>query len=117
MLSVYADSANATDPLAALVIGDRPEPTANPGWQRVEVKAASLNHHDVWSLRGVGLASDRLPMILGCDAAGIDESGREVVVHGIIGDPGWSGAETQDPKRSFVIRKVSGDFRSVCFGP
>ena len=110
MFSVYADSANATDPLAALVIGDQPEPTAKPGWQRVEVKAASLNHHDVWSLRGVGLASDRLPMILGCDAAGIDESGRDVVVHGIIGDPGWSGAETQDPKRSLLSEKYQGTF-------
>ena len=110
MFAVYADSANATDPLAALVVGDRPEPDAQPGWQRVEVKAASLNHHDVWSLRGVGLASDRLPMILGCDAAGIDESGREVVVHGIIGDPGWLGVETQDPKRSLLSEKYQGTF-------
>ena len=110
MFAVYADSANATDPLAALVVGDRPEPAAQPGWQRVEVKAASLNHHDVWSLRGVGLASDRLPMILGCDAAGIDESGREVVVHGIIGDPGWLGVETQDPKRSLLSEKYQGTF-------
>ena len=110
MFAVYADAANATDPLAALVVGDRPEPTAQPGWQRVEVKAASLNHHDVWSLRGVGLASDRLPMILGCDAAGIDESGREVVVHGIIGDPGWLGVETQDPKRSLLSEKYQGTF-------
>ena len=110
MFAVYADSANATDPLAALVLGDRPEPAAQPGWQRVEVKAASLNHHDVWSLRGVGLPSDRLPMILGCDAAGIDESGREVVVHGIIGDPGWLGVETQDPKRSLLSEKYQGTF-------
>ena len=110
MFAVYADAANATDPLAALVVGDRPEPDAQPGWQRVEVKAASLNHHDVWSLRGVGLASDRLPMILGCDAAGIDESGREVVVHGIIGDPGWLGVETQDPKRSLLSEKYQGTF-------
>ena len=28
----------------------------------VSVKAAALNHHDVWSLRGVGLPADRLPL-------------------------------------------------------
>ena len=29
------------------------------GWTTVEVKASSLNHHDLWSLRGVGLARRR----------------------------------------------------------
>lgn len=110
MFAVYADSANPTNPLDALVVGERPEPAAQDGWQRVAVKAASLNHHDVWSLRGVGLPSDRLPMILGCDAAGIDESGREVVVHGIINDPNWTGVETQDPKRSLLSEKYQGTF-------
>ena len=40
------------------------------GWVKVQVKAASLNHHDVWSLRGVGLPAERMPMILGTDAVG-----------------------------------------------
>ncbi|MEU2074704.1 transglycosylase domain-containing protein, partial [Streptomyces sp. NPDC013489] len=31
--------------------------------------------------RGVGLPEGKLPMILGCDAAGIDEDGNEVVLH------------------------------------
>jgi len=117
MLAVYADSANPTDPLAALVVGERPEPEPRSGWQRVEVKAASLNHHDIWSLRGVGLPSDRLPMILGCDAAGIDESGREVVVHGIINDPDWTGSETQDPKRSLLSEKFQGTFAKYVLVP
>ncbi len=110
MFAVYANSANPADPLAALVVGERPEPEVAPGWARVEVRAASLNHHDIWSLRGVGLPSDRLPMILGCDAVGIDESGREVVVHGIIGDPDWQGEETFDPKRSLLSEKHQGTF-------
>ena len=42
---------------------DPPEVPA--GWVTVTVKAAGLNQHDVWSLRGVGLAADRLPMVLG----------------------------------------------------
>ena len=53
-----------------LELGERPAPEARPGWTTVNVRAASLNHHDLWSLRGVGLAEDKLPMILGCDAAG-----------------------------------------------
>jgi NADPH:quinone reductase-like Zn-dependent oxidoreductase len=117
MFAVYANSANATDPLSALVVGERPEPEARGGWQRIEVKAASLNHHDIWSLRGVGLPSDRLPMILGCDASGIDEGGREVVVHGIIGDPEWTGPETQDPKRSLLSEKYQGTFAKYVLVP
>ena len=57
-------------------------------WVSVEVRAAALNHHDVWSLRGVGLPADRLPMILGCDAAGVTADGREVIVHAVVNDPG-----------------------------
>ena len=117
MFAVYANSANPTDPLASLVVGERPEPESKTGWQRVEVKAASLNHHDIWSLRGVGLASDQLPMILGCDASGIDESGREVLVHAIIGDAAWTGAETQDPKRSLLSEKYQGTFAQFVLVP
>ena len=61
------------------------------GWITVKVRAAALNHHDLWSLRGVGLTADRLPMILGCDAAGVDEDGNEVVIHSVIGDPDAGG--------------------------
>lgn len=73
MFAVYAERFNAEDPLEALVIGERPDPVVPEGWTTVSVKAASLNHHDLWSLRGVGLKQERLPMILGCDASGIDE--------------------------------------------
>ena len=78
------------------------------GWVKVRVKAASLNHHDLWSLRGVGLPADRLPMILGCDAAGLDEDGNEVVVHAVIGDPDWRGDETLDPRRSLLSERHQG---------
>ncbi|HEY4830532.1 MAG TPA: hypothetical protein VIH85_27445, partial [Solirubrobacteraceae bacterium] len=89
MLAVYAEAINREDPLAGLRIDDRPDPEPPEGWTTVTVKAASLNHHDLWSLRGVGLSEDRLPMILGCDAAGLDEDGNEVIVHAVISDPGW----------------------------
>ncbi|QXE34773.1 zinc-binding dehydrogenase [Streptomyces sp. GMY02] len=88
MFAAYAARTDFNDPLNGLELGERPAPEARPGWTTVTVKAASLNHHDLWSLRGVGLAEDKLPMILGCDAAGLDEDGNEVVVHSVIGQTG-----------------------------
>jgi NADPH:quinone reductase-like Zn-dependent oxidoreductase len=88
MFAVYAARIDAQQPLSGLELGERPEPERRDGWTTVTVKAASLNHHDLWSLRGVGLGEKSLPMILGCDAAGIDEDGNEVVLHSVIGQTG-----------------------------
>jgi NADPH:quinone reductase-like Zn-dependent oxidoreductase len=90
VFAVTATSFDEVDPLAGLRLGEVPEPTPRPGWVVVTIKAAALNHHDLWSLRGVGLERERLPMILGCDAAGVDEDGNEVVVYPII----WEGRRT-----------------------
>jgi NADPH:quinone reductase-like Zn-dependent oxidoreductase len=108
VLAVYASEIDPDDPLGCLTVGERPEPEAPSGWTTVSVRAASLNHHDLWSLRGVGLSRDRLPMILGCDAAGIDEEGNEVVVHAVISDDSWRGDETFDPKRSLLSEQHQG---------
>lgn len=86
MLAVTVTSQSADDPLSGLTVGKRPEPTAKPGWEVVTVRAASLNHHDLWSLRGVGLPADQLPRVLGCDAAAVTGDGDEVVVHAVITD-------------------------------
>jgi len=102
MLAVSVTEFDTDEPLRGLTVGDRPEPEAPDGWTIVTVRAASLNHHDLWSLRGVGLGEDRLPMILGCDAAGLDEDGNEVIVHAVISDDGWQGDETLDPRRSLL---------------
>ncbi len=91
-------------------MGERPDPEPAEDWTTVTVKAASLNHHDLWSLRGVGLPEDRLPMTLGCDAAGLDEDGNEVVVHAVISSPDWRGDETLDPKRSLLSERYQGTF-------
>ena len=108
MLAVLAKDIDRDDPLRALAIEDVPEPETRDGWSTVSVKAASLNHHDLWSLRGVGLSRDRLPMILGCDAAGLDEDGNEVVVHSVISDDSWRGDETLDPRRSLLSERHPG---------
>ena len=108
MRAVYAAAQSVTDPLSGLVVGERPEPVARPGWTTVALRAAGLNHHDIWSLKGVGLPADRLPMILGCDGAGVDESGREVIVHAVVSSPDWLGEETLDPRRSLLSEVHDG---------
>jgi NADPH:quinone reductase-like Zn-dependent oxidoreductase len=88
MQAAYASRFSDADPLAALAVGERPEPVLpTADWVTVEVRASSLNHHDLWSLRGVGLTEAQLPMILGCDAAGIGPDGAEVVVYPVIFEP------------------------------
>lgn len=74
----------------------------------VSVRAAALNRHDLWSLRGVGLGEEQLPMILGCDAAGVDTEGNDVIVHAVISDPDWRGDETLDPSRTLLSEKHQG---------
>ncbi|QMU72594.1 zinc-binding dehydrogenase [Streptacidiphilus sp. P02-A3a] len=108
MFAAYAARINADDPLSGLELGERPEPEPRPGWSVVTVRAASLNHHDLWSLRGVGLPAERLPMILGCDAAGIDQDGNEVVLHSVIGQTGH-GVGPDEP-RSILTERYQGTF-------
>ncbi|GAA3045416.1 hypothetical protein GCM10020000_26400 [Streptomyces olivoverticillatus] len=113
MFAAYAARIDRDQPLNGLVLGERPEPEARPGWTTVNVKAASLNHHDLWSLRGVGLGEEALPMILGCDAAGTDEDGNEVVLHSVIGQSGH-GVGPDEP-RSILTERYQGTFAErVC---
>jgi NADPH:quinone reductase-like Zn-dependent oxidoreductase len=111
MLAAFTSGFDSDNPLDALEVGERPSPQVPQGWAAVQVKAASLNHHDLWSLRGIGLAPSALPMILGCDAAGIDDEGREVIVHSVIGSASAGGGdETFDPGRSLLSEKHQGTF-------
>ena len=109
MFAVTAARIDAENPLNGLEAGERPEPKVPDGWTTVAVKAAALNHHDIFSLRGVGLGADKLPMVLGCDAAGVDEDGNEVIVHAVIGDAAAGGGdETLDPRRSLLSERFDG---------
>ena len=108
MLAAFVSTPAPKDPLSVLEVGERPEPVVPDGWTTIQVKAVSLNHHDLFSLQGIGLPQERMPMILGTDAAGIDEDGNEVVVHGVIASPGWMGDETLDPKRSLLSEVHQG---------
>ncbi|MCA6093765.1 zinc-binding dehydrogenase [Streptomyces sp. SCA3-4] len=108
MFAAYAARIDRDQPLNGLELGERPEPEARPGWTTVNVKAASLNHHDLWTLRGVGISEKALPMILGCDAAGTDENGNEVVIHSVIGQTGH-GVGPGEP-RSILTERYQGTF-------
>lgn len=111
MFAVTAARIDADDPLTGLELGERPDPSPPDGWTTVTVRAAALNHHDVWTLRGVGISPDRLPIVLGCDAAGVDDDGNDVIVHAVIGDPAVAGGdETLDPRRSLLSERFDGTF-------
>ncbi len=117
MLAVTAVRQSSSDPLSGLEVGERPEPTIPQGWTTVRLRTAALNHHDLWSLRGVGLPADRLPMVLGCDGAGVDPEGNEVLVHAVVASPGWSGDETFDPGRSLLSEVYDGTLAEVVAVP
>lgn len=103
MLAIRCVAQSDTDPLDGLQVGDVAPPEVPDGWVQVDLRASSLNHHDLWSLRGVGLDPARLPMTLGCDGAGTLADGTEVVVHAVIGDPeAGGGDETLDPRRTLL---------------
>ncbi|MBE7699904.1 zinc-binding dehydrogenase [Oerskovia sp. Sa1BUA8] len=106
MLAAYVTHFDQQDPLAGLTVGERPAPEPRENWSVVDVRAASLNHHDLWSLRGVGLRAEQLPMILGTDAAGVAPDGTEVVVHGVIGADGHGVGPAES--RTLLSEKYQG---------
>jgi NADPH:quinone reductase-like Zn-dependent oxidoreductase len=64
MFAAIAARIDPDDPLNGLELTDRPEPAKPDGWTTVNVRATALNHHDVWTLRGVGIDPARLPIVL-----------------------------------------------------
>lgn len=87
METYRAAAAHAFDkntPLDMLSVIDVPVPDVPPGWTRVRVRAASVNHHDVWTLRGVLSHPAQPPVVLGTDAAGTTDDGTEVIVHAVL---------------------------------
>lgn len=116
MRCVYVDSFSP-DGLQGLGVGrlDPTYPIAESSedhdpntWVRVNVRAAALNHHDLWSLKGIGLGQESLPMVLGTDGAGVTDDGREVIIHSVISSPLWQGRENLDPRRTLLSEKYPG---------
>lgn len=118
MLSVRCTSFTPDDPLVGLEVVDAAEPELPEGWEIVRVRAAALNHHDLWTLRGVGVTEDELPIQLGTDAAGVTADGREVVVHAVLSTAGEGEDETLAPDfHLFSERGVPGTFAERIAAP
>ena len=112
MFAVYATHAAPDDPLSALKTGERPEPDVPEGWVRVKVSHASLNRHDLYTLRGLSGHAEGIsyPIILGNDAAGTLDDGTPVVLYPVMGGEDWRGDETLDPRCHIPSEFVHGTF-------
>lgn len=118
MLAAVAHTQNSNDPLSCLELRQIPLPEAPAGWTRIKVKASSLNMHDVWTLRGVGHDPKNIPIVLGCDVAGVTDDGREVVVYPVLADPeAGNGDETLDPNRALLSEQHDGGFAEYIVVP
>ena len=119
MFAVYASKPNLDDPLAAVVVGERPEPKVTEGWMRVKVSHASLNRHDLFTLRGITAHDEPIsyPMILGNDGAGVLDDGTEIVIYPVMGSSDWRGDETLDPDWHIFSERVQGTFADFVVVP
>src|ERR1700730_5549169 len=119
MFAVYAAKANIENPMASLVVGERPEPAVPEVWVRVKVSHASLNRHDIFTLMGVTAQAKPIvfPMILGNDGAGTLDDGTEVIIYPLMGAPDWRNDETLDPDWNIFRRACAGHIRGLCRGP
>jgi NADPH:quinone reductase-like Zn-dependent oxidoreductase len=85
MRAALCTSFSDAEPLSGLRVDDVDEGRAPTGWCSVAVRAAALNAHDIWSLRGVGLDERDLPRVLGSDGAGsVGDEDREVVLYPVV---------------------------------
>src|SRR3954452_9744695 len=111
MLALTLTEPSFKAPLSAIAVRERDAPSAPDGWTTVDLRAASLNHHDVWNMRGVGVQEAWLPVVLGSDGAGVDSDGNEVIVYPLIADPDAGGSdEALDPRRRMISDGIDGTF-------
>lgn len=118
MRAAVATRQNFDAPLSGLELREWPTPQPRPGWVRVKLRAASLNPHDWWTLRGIGHPKDRIPIVLGCDGAGVTDDGREVVIHPVLGDANRGGGDlTLDPQRALMSETIDGTLAEYVLVP
>jgi|HubBroStandDraft_6_1064221.scaffolds.fasta_scaffold238412_2 NADPH:quinone reductase-like Zn-dependent oxidoreductase len=112
MRAAVAVRVDKDDPLSALELKEGwPTPEVGANQKRIRLAATTVNMHDLWTLRGVGVRADSFPKILGCDVTGWDDDGNEVMVTGAFGDPDAGGGdETFDPRRSLISEDMPGSF-------
>src|ERR1700726_1542203 len=112
MFAAYCQKPHSDDPMAGLVLGDRPEPKIPEGWVRVKVSHASLNRHDIFTLRGITSHAEGITyqMILGNDGAGTLDDGTPVIIYPVMGSADWRDDETLDPHWHIFSEFVPGTF-------
>jgi NADPH:quinone reductase-like Zn-dependent oxidoreductase len=112
MFAIYAAQAAPEDPLSALVVRELPEPAVREGWVRVKISHASLNRHDLFTLRGITAHAEGIsfPIILGNDGVGTLDDGTPVVIYPVLGSDDWRDEETLDPGWHIFSEFVPGTF-------
>ncbi len=109
VLALSLHTPDLRDPLASVTVGEVADPEPPAGWTTVSLRAATLNHHDLWSMRGLGVDPSWLPCVLGSDGAGVDGDGNEVIIHPLIADTvAGGGDETLDPRRRMISDGIDG---------
>jgi NADPH:quinone reductase-like Zn-dependent oxidoreductase len=106
--AVVAAKFDVERPLDCVEVVSRPTPDVPADWVPVRVKTATVNHHDVWTLRGVLSFPADPPVPLGTDAAGIGPDGSEVIVHSVVA--------TGDDQR-LLSEGVNGALAEVVWAP
>jgi zinc-binding alcohol dehydrogenase/oxidoreductase len=104
----------ATDGLQSAVVKDIETPTPKAGEVLVAVKAAALNHRELWITRGQYPGMVPVPFSMGCDGAGVIESVGEGVDERRIGEevvlyPGLNwGPDARFPAANFATLGMPG---------
>ncbi len=96
-----------------LFYGQWPDPKPEQGEALVEIKAAAMNHRDVYITQGL-YPGIELPIILGSDGVGISD-GQEVIINPGLG---W-GSNPDFPSKNFTILGLprNGTFAEYCAVP
>jgi NADPH:quinone reductase-like Zn-dependent oxidoreductase len=117
MESVWASRGSLTDPISSIRAGRRRIPVAPEGWVKIKMLAASLNQHDIFTLKGIGIVPLKFPLIMGCEGVGELESGEKVMIYPVINKEGHHGDETLDPTRNVPSELVQGTLAEYTIMP
>ena len=119
MFAVTAARISPDDPVAGLELGERAESVAEGrvGERRRQGRVAEPPRP--LDAAGVGIRPEQLPIVLGCDAAGLDPDGNEVIVHGLDRRPRLPRRRDDGPQALASVgeaRRVRSPRRSSCRG-
>ena len=130
--AAWAGSGNLSDLLSSLRVAERPfpeKPTTAHDWVLVKMHSASLNQHDIFTLRGIGLKDLAFPLILGNDGVcwRCDDESSDTVcdesqlyqIYNVINSLSWPAGQdgTLDPGRSVLGEEHQGVLSTYAWLP